>query len=87
MDTLNSQKDRFYRYGCLLAKEKVSYKLTKVILLLYVELFTPFLYKIYYVLQLLTVKDSGLSGVESEMYKELEMQVSTYTKNKHHLLV
>ena len=34
-------------------------------------------------LQLLTVKDSGLSGAESEMYKELEMQVSTYTKNKH----
>ena len=33
---------------------------------------------------MLTVKDSGLSGVESEMYKELEMQVSTYTKNKHH---
>ena len=53
-------------------------------LLLYVELFTSFLYKIYHVLQLLTVKDSGLSGVESEMYKELEMQVSIYTKNKHH---
>ena len=56
----------------------------RVMLLLYVELFTSFLYKIYHVLQLLTVKDSGLSGVESEMYKELEMQVSIYTKNKHH---
>lgn len=59
----------------------------KVILLLYIELFTSFLYKIYHVLQLLTVKDSGLSGVESEMYKELEMQVSTYTKHKRNLLV
>ena len=49
-----------------------------------IELFTSFLYKIYHVLQLLTVKDSGLSGAESEMFKELEMQVSTYTKNKHH---
>ena len=68
-------------------QQKKSLISNRTILLLYVELFTSFLYKIYHVLQLLTVKDSGLSGVESEMYKELEMQVSTYTKNKHHLLV
>ena len=58
-------------------QKKKSLISNKVILLLYIELFTSFLYKIYHVLQLLTVKDSGLSGVESEMYKELEMQVST----------
>ena len=68
-------------------QKKKSLISNKVILLLYIELFTSFLYKIYHVLQLLTVKDSGLSGVESEMYKELEMQVSTYTKRKRHLLV
>ena len=68
-------------------QKKKSLISNKVILLLYIELFTSFLYKIYHVLQLLTVKDSGLSGVESEMYKELEMQVSTYTKHKRHLLV
>ena len=68
-------------------QKKKSLISNKVILLLYIELFTSFLYKIYHVLQLLTVKDSGLSGVESEMYKELEMQVSTYTKHKHHLPV
>ena len=68
-------------------QKKKSLISNRTILLLYVELFTSFLYKIYHVLQLLTVKDSGLSGVESEMYKELEMQVSTYTKHKHHLLV
>ena len=65
-------------------QQKKSLISNRTILLLYVELFTSFLYKIYHVLQLLTVKDSGLSGVESEMYKELEMQVSIYTKNKHH---
>ena len=54
-------------------------------LLLYTELFTSFLYKIYHVLQLLlTVKDRALSEIESEVLKELEMPVSTYTKNKHH---
>ena len=68
-------------------QKKKSLISNKVILLLYIELFTSFLYKIYHVLQLLTVKDSGLSGVESEMYKELEMQVSTYTKHKRNLLV
>ena len=68
-------------------QKKKSLISNRAILLLYVELFTSFLYKIYHVLQLLTVKDSGLSGVESEMYKELEMQVSTYTKHKHHLPV
>ena len=67
-------------------QKKKSLISNKVILLLYihVELFTSFLYKTYYALQLLTVKDSGLSGAESEMYKELEMQVSICTKNKHH---
>ena len=68
-------------------QKKKSLISNKEILLLYIELFTSFLYKIYHVLQLLTVKDSGLSGVESEMYKELEMQVSTYTKHKRNLLV
>ena len=67
-------------------QKKKSLISNKVILLLsiHVELFTYFLYKIYCALQLLTIKDSGLSGAESEMYKELEMQVSICTKNKHH---